>query len=239
MIFFLIDIGNTNTRYGVWDESERILDAASIPTDDLTADIVPDGEFRVFIASVVPGAADVFERFSPFFVTVESAGFIDFSSIDSSTLGADRIANAAALAKFSELPAICVDCGTAVTIEGVDGDRRFYSGPIAPGRVLMRSALNAHTAQLPAVNLNRETSSPPIFSCTTKGAILAGCDLGAVEMVRGLIEKAREWPGFSDCGVYLAGGDSDYFAANIPEAENVGADFTLLGIAGIFKENCE
>ncbi|MCK5844843.1 MAG: hypothetical protein KAG97_09060, partial [Victivallales bacterium] len=68
MIFFLIDIGNTNTRYGVWDESERILDAASIPTDDLTADIVPDGEFRVFIASVVPGAADVFERFSPFFV---------------------------------------------------------------------------------------------------------------------------------------------------------------------------
>jgi pantothenate kinase type III len=88
------------------------------------------------------------------------------------------------------------------------------------------------------VDLDFETHAPPpLFSSTTKGAILAGCDLGALGMVRELVEKATLWPGFSGCAPYFAGGDSDYFAANIAGAENVGPDFTLLGVAAIFMEN--
>ncbi|MCK5844241.1 MAG: type III pantothenate kinase [Victivallales bacterium] len=235
MSLFVIDIGNTNTRFGMYSEAEGLCDSSSIPTSELTSAIVPEKTLDVAIASVVPRLTSIFDDFSPFVVSSDNRFSVDFSAVDISTLGADRIANAAALASSADLPAICVDCGTAVTVEGVDRDGRFVSGAIAPGRMLFRKALNSHTAQLPLVAITHcELSPPPVFSCNTVGAILAGCDIGALGMVREFVDHARSWNGFADCKVFVAGGDSDYFAANIDGVENVGPDFTLSGIAAIY-----
>lgn len=239
MSLFVIDIGNTNTSFGMYSEAKGIYNSSSVSTSELTSEIVPDhDDLHVAVASVVPRLNSIFDEFSPFVVSREQRFSVDFSGVDVSTLGADRIANSAALARSAELPAICVDCGTAVTVEGVDRDGRFVSGPIAPGRMLLRKVLNSHTDQLPLVDIGHgAVSPPPVFSSNTVDAILAGCDVGVLGMVREFVDHARSWEEFSDCKVFVAGGDSDYFAANIDGVENAGPDFTLLGVAAIYTLN--
>jgi type III pantothenate kinase len=238
MGLFVIDIGNTNTRFGKYSEAKGVYDSRSIPTSELDLSIVPESCANIAIASVVPRLNAIFDEYSPFIVSSDKHFSVDYSAVDISTLGADRIANAAALARFADLPAICVDCGTAVTVEGVERDGRFVSGPIAPGRMLLRKALNSHTAQLPLVDIQHgNVSPPPVFSSNTIGAILAGCDIGALGITRELVNHARRWNGFSDCRVFFTGGDSDYFAENIEGGVNVGPDFTLLGVAAIYLFN--
>jgi type III pantothenate kinase len=238
MVLFVIDIGNTNTRFGIYSEATGICNSRSIPTSELDLSILPEGCVEIAIASVVPEMNLLFDKYSPFIISSDKRFSVDYSGVDLSTLGADRIANAEALASFADLPAICVDCGTAITIEGVESDGRFISGPIAPGRMLLRKTLNAHTAQLPLIDIqNGDVSTPFVFSTDTVGAICAGCDIGALGMVREFVDHARRWKGFSDCGVFFTGGDSDYFAENIEAGENVGPDFTLLGVAAIYLLN--
>ena len=221
----LLDIGNTHTRIARSDGAAiRIL--RTIPTAELTVgDLPADGP--VAAASVVPEAA---ERLKPrgveFITAARCGGLIDFSGVDASTLGADRAANAIAAAEFYELPALVVDCGSAITTELVDEKRRFLGGAIAPGRMLQRRALHAGTAQLPEVAL---AASPPTGSGrTTAEAISLGVDAGTIGMVRELVRVMGEAVKLRT--VILAGGDAKFFAAAFPEWRVAPEDFTLQGV---------
>ena len=221
----LLDIGNTHTRIARSDGAAvrilRILPTAELCAADLPADEVAAA------ASVVPEAAARLAGRAVEFVTAENCGgLIDFSGVDAATLGADRVANAVAAAEFYELPALVVDCGSAITCELVDEKRKFLGGAIAPGRLLQRKALRAGTAQLPEIALAEKLPAGP--GRTTAEAIRLGVDAGAVGMVRefarimGKTAKLRS--------VVLAGGDAGFFASAFPEWSMAPADFTLQGI---------
>lgn len=222
---FLLDIGNTHTRIAQSDGAAiRIL--RTLPTAMLTAADLPAGE-RIAAASVVPRAA---ARLSPLGITFIDAGncgnLIDFDRVDASTLGADRVANVVAAAEFYELPALVIDCGSAITCELVDEKRRFLGGAIAPGRMLQRAVLHSGTAQLPETELDSAIPDRP--GRNTAEAIKLGVDAGAVGMVRelafrmGLAAHLRT--------VVLAGGDAGFFAAHFPEWRVAEPDFTLQGV---------
>ena len=130
----LLDIGNTFTRI-VSGENSRV-----VPTAGLSAADIPGG--KAAACCVVPAVKERLKECDIFWLTSANAGnFVDFTCVDTSTLGADRVANAVALAAEYPLPAVCVDCGTAVTLEVVDQNRVFRGGAIAPGRMLMRKSL--------------------------------------------------------------------------------------------------
>src|SRR5438477_10901629 len=69
------------------------------------------------------------------------------------TIGADRLANAAAVAAIYGCPAIVVDCGTAVTFDIISGQRKYIGGVIAPGLESMTNFLYQRTALLPKLSL--------------------------------------------------------------------------------------
>ena len=221
----LLDIGNTHTRIARNDGAAvRIL--RILPTAELCAADLPADE-QIAAVSVVPDAAARLASRKVGFVTAENCGgLIDFSGVDATTLGADRVANAIAAAEFYELPALVVDCGSAITCELVDEGRKFLGGAIAPGRLLQRKALRSGTAQLPEIALAETLPATP--GANTEEAIRLGVDTGTVGMVRELARimgKAAKLR-----SVVLAGGDAGFFAAAFPEWSAAPADFTLQGV---------
>jgi type III pantothenate kinase len=90
-----------------------------------------------------------------------------------SKVGDDRIAAAVgALAIDSRRPWIVIDSGTALTVNAVR-PRTFEGGLIIPGERLALHALNAGTAQLPALEA-WPASVPPAIGRSTAEAIRAG-----------------------------------------------------------------
>ena len=135
---------------------------------------------------------------------------LDFSKVDTSTLGADRIANAACLMYSYTLPAANFDCGTAITMEIVLDNGVFAGGAIMPGRKLMRTSLASGTAALPELPLNVPIMDAP--GVNTLQALTLGIDRGAVGMVRELMLVAASAGAEK---MVVSGGDADFFAGTL------------------------
>ncbi len=220
----LLNIGNTHSTLGVWQNHtlERVV---SIPTGELTPEWLGDGE-TLAACVVPPAAARIAGKNVRFIDALHCAKSIDFSRVDAAKLGADRVANAFALAKFFPLPALVIDCGTAITFEILDEKRRFYSGAIAPGRKLMRRSLHVGTAQLPEIPL--VDAPPETFGNDTIGNLLFGIDRGIVGLVKELLAKTlNDIPAGH---IVLTGGDAAFFLPELPGAEAAPPNFTLYGI---------
>jgi len=70
-------------------------------------------------------------------------------------LGVDRLLNAFYVREKIGTPAICVDVGTAITIDLVSKRGKFLGGLIFPGFELCSEALAKGTALLPKIELER------------------------------------------------------------------------------------
>lgn len=232
---FTLNIGNTHTQYGVWERG-RVIGLSSVPTDRVDQIEFPT-DTPIAAACVVPAARKIIEAKAPrvFWISALINTSVDFSLIDRNAMGADRVANAVALAETVNLPAIAIDCGTAITLETVNAHRVFCCGAIAPGRKLNRHALREHTALLPDVPLTN--LDPPSPGFNTQDAIRVGVDMGAVGLVRELIAYARRELNVARCPVIITGGDRDFFARHIPETSTASVDFTLQGVGNIYRMN--
>ncbi len=233
----VVDVGNTNTRFGVHSDS-GVEAVQVVPTSEFGPDLLPGGGLPLAVASVVPEKTVELEGAGAFVVTAERVREIDFSLVDAGALGADRIANMVALAKYANLSAICVGCGTAITFEVLDSNRVFRGGCIAPGRALMRESLSVKTSKLPLV-LDFNGKRPPALGMDTVSAISAGCDIGALGMVEGIVAALENEIGGGVRQIIAAGGDAEFFANGILKISYGGGDFTLKGVAEIWRSNHE
>jgi len=227
----LLNIGNTHTQIATAEQG-RIAILRRVATSALSVDDVPSG-MPLALASVVPAATRKLQALNPLVVTAATVGWLDWSAVDVSTLGADRIANAAALAT-GELPAVCIDCGTAITFEILGAGACFLGGSISPGRGLMRRALHDYTAQLPLLPPEAELAEE--FGINTVAAMTQGIDRGAIGMVRELLSQAQQRLGAALTAVAV-GGDRHFFLRHMPELSDGGDDFTLRGIYKIWEKN--
>ena len=222
---FLLDIGNTHTVLAEYAPGSGIGPLSTFDTATFTAGALPAGEIAA--VSVVPGVRKRLAEREIFFLDASnSRGKVDFTEVDCSTLGADRAANAEALAAYYPLPGIVIDCGTAVTMELVDENKVFRGGAIAPGRTLMRRILASGTAQLPELPLSQ--TIPEDIGAGTRNTIAFGVDRGCIGMIREFIAVAGEKHNI--VSVVLTGGDAPFFLPAFPDAIVPGSDFTLRGL---------
>jgi type III pantothenate kinase len=230
---FLLDIGNTHTRYGLL-ENGKIKYSSNCDTISLDKLDIPN-DVSMAAATVVPKAKEWFEDKEVFWVDNNVKTGVDLSLVEASALGADRIANLAALAYTADLPAIIIDCGTAVTVEVLDSNKVFRGGQIAPGRFLLRKSLADYTAQLPFLPV--DGAKAETFGWTTDDAIRLGTDCGLIGAVKEFVKETKKELGVSDCQVFVTGGDADILIKNIKGLKAISVDFTLLGIAAIWQLN--
>ncbi|MFA6929836.1 MAG: type III pantothenate kinase [Lentisphaeria bacterium] len=234
---FLLNIGNSNTQVARELACGGLELTAILPTSQIErlgcVDFLEQEteNWQAVAACVVPSVQKKLQNRYPgkiLFLSAASYPDIDFSFYDIQTLGADRIANAAAARALKIGAVLVVDCGTCITTEAIDGNGVFRGGAILPGRTMLRRSLAAFTAQLPEIPLTEECPLP--LGKTTVQAIAAGVDLGVIGAVREIIAKTKQEPALAHCRVIVIGGDAAYFVANISELEPGTPHFTLQGI---------
>ena len=144
------------------------------------------------------------------------------------SIGADRLANAAAVAKLYGYPAIVVDFGTAVTFDIISSAGAYVGGVIAPGLESMTSFLYQRTALLPKLNLREPKSA---VGKSTREAMLAGAVFGYRGLVREIIKqiKHKEFVG-RKVKVVATGGYAQLIAARMPEIGAIHPHLTLEGL---------
>lgn len=144
------------------------------------------------------------------------------------TIGADRLANAAAVAALYGCPAIVVDFGTAVTFDIVSARKKYTGGVIAPGLEAMTNFLYQRTALLPKLSLKEPRST---IGRSTIQAMMAGAVFGYRGLVKEVIARIKaEMSPRGKVHVVATGGYADLIAARLPEIEAVHPHLTLQGL---------
>ena len=232
----LINIGNTHTQIGLEEDGQiRLLD--QLDTADVKVlGLLPILEkmplaWEASAVCVVPMLKELLSRrygSSIHFLSCLNFPQIDFSAVDTTTLGMDRIANAAAAYQIAEGAVAVIDFGTCINSVVIDKAGHFLGGAILPGRMLLRKALATYTAQLPFLPLRDER--PSAIGSNTLDAMAAGVDLGCLGTVKELMASTSAMLG-TPCRFITAGGDAPYFLRNIPELEPGPDLMTLRGVA--------
>lgn len=243
--FLLVNNNNSRTKFALADgrvvrEAEhRFIETSRLDADSITGTLAGWEFEKIVLASVVPAKAAVLrDHFSTRHPVVEISHRVrlgvrvDFPHPE--TVGADRLANAAAVAAFHAAPAIVVDFGTAVTFDilaaGSDGPA-YIGGVIAPGLDVMRDYLHQRTALLPKIDLREP---PAAIGKSTVDAMLSGAVHGYRGLVREILSRVRdEMPSPTTAKIIATGGYADLIAAGLPEIDLVDPLLTLRGLAAI------
>lgn len=206
-----IDIGNSSTKFGIFDgaslfhkfsiQTKRDYTVKELLFDRLK---LHDDQFiqvdidTCIVASVVPElnavigqvCRELFKVTARFVDETWDLGFkIDYDP--PSAVGADRLVNcSAAVAKHGK-PVIVCSFGTATTIDVVNGSGEYVGGIIAPGMLVSAKALQLATAKLPNVPVEKPKS---VIGNTTVTSIQSGIVNGQIAMVEGLLNRMSEPP---------------------------------------------
>lgn len=164
---------------------------------------------------------------APEFVTPSSrAAGVSNGYLDPAQLGADRWA--AVIGAFSRYggPVGVIGCGTAITVDTVDGEGRHLGGLIAPGLAVMRRALAEAAPVLPA-DANGDSV---LFARDTRSAVASGVLHAAAGFIERVVAEIRERQG-AQVKWLLTGGDADALQAVLRERFTPAPHLILEGLA--------
>jgi type III pantothenate kinase len=241
--YLLIDISNSYVKLA-FATRERVGRSERVPTKQLSRAALQgftagrDVE-AVIVSSVVPAknrvVAQTFSRTRVLFIDARCDLGVGVDYPQPLTIGADRLANAAAVRELYGAPAIVVDFGTAVTFDVVSAEGNYVGGVIAPGLESMTSFLYQRTALLPKLTLREPASA---IGRSTKAAMMSGAVYGYRGLVREIITRIRE-ESFPRRKVHVVatGGYAELIARNLPEIGAVHSGLTLEGLRLIGNRN--
>lgn len=152
-----------------------------------------------------------------------------------SGIGADRLANAAALVALHGCPGVVVDFGTAVTFDVVSAAGSYIGGVIAPGLRAMTVHLHESAALLPALTLAKPRR---VVGRSTREAMLSGAVYGYRGLVSRIVEEIRSerFAGVKPI-VVATGGDARWIAEGVPMFDVIDPLLTMRGLLVIAGRN--
>ncbi len=151
------------------------------------------------------------------------------------TLGNDRIAAAVgANSLFPSQNVLAIDIGTCIKYDFVNAANQYLGGNISPGIEMRFKALNTFTAQLPMVS---KADDNGLCGESTEQAIRLGVQLGAIEEVKGIINRFQSR--YTDMKVILTGGDMAFFDGELKNHIFADPFLTLRGLNVILNYNAD
>ena len=243
----LIDISNSFTKIAPAGRDSLAAEPFMLPTPELDAGALgrlpwaaPDDGFNVVLSSVVPERnAAVREAFGADSVlevepSIELGVAIDYP--EPASIGADRLADAAAAVNFYGAPVVAVDFGTAVTFDIVSPAGAYVGGVIAPGLAAMTDYMFDRTALLPKIDIQEPAS---VIGKSTEGAMHAGAVIGYRGLVKEILAQIGTELGLDRRPPVVAtGGYAALISQGLPEIDTVHANLTLEGLRIIGGMNC-
>lgn len=234
--YLLIDVSNSFTKLAFASQkmlgaTERV-ETARLRTAVLWKFIHQGAVERIVVCSVVPKKDALIRRAARSvpvtFVNSKCELGVGVDYPAPKSIGADRLANAAAVAALYGCPAVVVDFGTAVTFDVVSAERCYIGGVIAPGLEAMTNYLYKRTALLPKLTLAEPRRA---VGRSTKAAMMSGAVFGYRGLVKEILRKiGAEAFGKRKPKIVATGGYAQLIAAQIPEIDAVRPHLTLEGL---------
>ena len=147
-------------------------------------------------------------------------------------VGADRIANGAAVFDLYGGPSIVVDFGTATTLDAVSGEGEYLGGSISPGVEVSLDALVGKASALSTVEL---TEPRNVIGKNTGESIRSGVLFGYAAQIDGLCQRFEAEIG--ECTVVATGGLAEWIAPHTKVVDEVEPWLTLHGLRLIWQKN--
>jgi type III pantothenate kinase len=235
--YLLIDVSNSYAKFA-FASKKRVSAPATIATSKVNSAVVAGflrqrNVRRVIVSSVVPAKNSAIstaakERSKLLWLNWKLKLGIGIDYPKPQSIGADRLANAVAVAELYGCPAVVVDFGTAVSFDVVSGRGTYVGGVIAPGLESMTNFLYERTALLPRLSLK---DPPRAVGKSTIEAMLAGAVFGYRGLVREIVAriKAEQFPR-KKVWVVATGGYARLIAGALPEIGVVRPHLTLEGL---------
>jgi type III pantothenate kinase len=252
-MLLLIDIGNSNITFGISDNRD-VLNTLRVDTK-LTEDKaghyqkVLDNLIEKYdmpridgavICSVVPEVSPMIidavkERFNivPIIVDITIKNGLRFTINNLHTLGADRIANAAAAYKLYSGNLIVIDFGTATTLCAITDNGEYIGGAIMPGIGISAESLHEKTSGLPLVELKIPKTIP---GKDTTDNILTGIVLGHAGAAERIIHEISKEENNS-FSVIATGGYAGLVAPFVKKIDYIHPSLTLDGLRILYQLN--
>ena len=253
-MLLVLDIGNTQTSFGVFKNNKlvhhwRAETQSSKTPDEYASFLLPllnhagisaaDCD-AIAICSVVPPADESFASFCqaylgkrPFRVSANAKLNFTLEVETPNEVGADRLANTAYAVRHLSLPSIVVDLGTATTFDVINQGKAYQGGIILPGVKMGAESLSKSTSLLPLIDVKFPDSAigKNTITCIQSGILFGYCDA-----IDGLLNRLQKELG-SSCEIALTGGLAPLFHSQLKSRSRLLPDLTLEGTALIYELN--
>lgn len=251
MTSIVINIGNTNIRFGLFDDDNCdiswIINTKPYKTSDelilqfmmlyQTHKIEAESVDKIIIGSVVPQITqDVIRAIkklhgkAPVLVDRDTPSGVQAKS---KQMGTDIYANlVAAHNLYPGKKKIIIDFGTALTASCIAENAETIGVIIAPGIVTALISLVGQTAQLPEIELVRPKT---VLGLDTVSCMQSGMVYGFLGMVEGFIERINDEVD-DDCFVIATGGVSHIYKPLTDKIHVLDRLHTLKGLYFLGKD---
>lgn len=254
-MILVVDVGNTNITYGVYDK--KVLQATfrmnskTLRTSDEYGillmqflnnyKIEPKEIEGCIIASVVPdimhslmGGITRYCKTKPLVVGPGIKSGIKMITENPKGIGADRVVDAVAAYEKYGGPILVIDYGTATTYDYITEDGKFSAGVTAPGIRISSDALWKATAKLPNVEIKMPKT---ILAQETITSMQAGLMYGQIGQTEYIINKFKEETGVTNLKVVATGGLGRTIAQETKAIDIYDGSLTLDGLRIIYEKN--
>ncbi len=250
-----MDVGNTNTVIGVYQEGQLLSDWRIRTEKEVTIDelgILMSNLFTsqglqlsqgmdLIISCVVPPMINTLDGFAHRYLQVKplwvGPGIKTGMPIhydNPREVGADRIVNAVAAYDQVHGSVVVVDFGTATTFDVISRQGEYLGGLIAPGVMISCEALFMKASKLPRVEIFAKPRS--VIAKDTISSMNAGIIFGYAGLVDGIVDRVKT--ALDDKAKVIAtGGLACLIASETQSIDMVDDYLTLKGLKIIYERN--
>jgi len=253
-MIFVMDVGNTNIKCGLFREDHLIRSWRITTTTDLTSDelgITITNFFTylnlstrdvktIMVSSVIPSLNYTIQHMCKLYFDLMPCMIgpgiktgINILYENPKELGSDRIVNAVAAYELYGGPVITVDFGTATSYGAINEKGEFLGGVICPGLKISAEALTINAAKLPHVDIKKP---PTVINKNMIGCMQSGIFYGYVGQVDYILRKMKNEIG-GKVQVIATGGLAGMIASETNMIDKIDPLLTLQGLYLIYKKN--
>jgi type III pantothenate kinase len=243
-----IDVGNTQTVFGLYDGAElrehwRVSTEVERTGDELGLLLRGLVDLRALdglaLTCTVPPLIRAYEEFAErerVQLLVLGPGTrtgIPVRYDDPREVGPDRIANAVAALDRYGAPCIVVDFGTSTNFDVVSPEGEYVGGVLAPGIEISMEALSARAARLFQVDFSAPET---VIAKNTAASLQSGLVYGFAGQVDGIVKRIRGELGV-EAQTVTTGGLADLITPHARTLHQIDPFLTLEGVRLIWERN--